>query len=37
MLPKSPVRIEAKLQKPKGINPVLGKNRNDIEDPKSSK
>ena len=37
MLPKSPVSIPAKLKTPKGINPVLGKNRGDIKDPKKGK
>ena len=34
MLPKSPVKIEAKLKAHKGENPVKGKNRDDIKDPK---
>lgn len=32
MIPKSPVSI--KVKGPKGYNPVLGKNRGDIIDPK---
>jgi len=34
MLPKSPVKIDAKLKTPKGNPPGKGKLRDDIKDPK---
>lgn len=36
MFPTSSVKIDSKLLKPKGMSPVLGKNRKDIKDPKSA-
>lgn len=37
MLPKTNVKIDAKLKKPKGLPPTKGKLRDDIKDPKGSK